>query len=211
MYVIVAMALPAIALGADALIRRRRELAIPIVVLLLVGLPGNIHQLTKSASLRQFKNAAATRNSILAVPQLPYADQLRHSSKLFPLQSPRFAMEGLTFGWLIDNADRMPDPGVMYPIQISTEVMNLYLVPVPPAAVTARPAPRCTPAPRSSNRVLAKGEGFTIEGGRMSVAYVPKGGVRSLPVTLKPATYVSLVNGLPVILKPLDPGVLLCE
>jgi len=44
-YLTAAMALPALALAADAIVGRRRFLAIPIVALLLVGVPGNVHQL----------------------------------------------------------------------------------------------------------------------------------------------------------------------
>ena len=44
-YIVVAMALPALAIAADAIARRWRLLTIPIVVVLLAGLPGNIHDL----------------------------------------------------------------------------------------------------------------------------------------------------------------------
>jgi hypothetical protein len=206
-YLIAAMALPALALAADALIRRRRLLAIPLAVLLLVGLPGNIRDLSKPLSLPPFHNAVGTKAEILAIPRLPFADQLRQSHLPVPIQAPRYSAEGLTYGWLIDNAGKLPGPGVLFPIEVSTFVRQLFLVPSSPTS-----AVHCEPVPRSSIRTLAKGEKLTFERGAASVAYIPLGGVRSaLQVNeVNSSTVVALVGPLRVIIKPLTAGVLIC-
>src|SRR5262249_56512809 len=121
-YLIAAMVLPALAIGADALISRWRYLAVPIVVVLLLGLPGNIHRLMHPERLQQFGNSAATHAEILGVPRLPLAVQLRGSRRLVTIQNPRFAQEGLTYGWLVAGAEsgRIPDPRPINPVGAAT-------------------------------------------------------------------------------------------
>jgi hypothetical protein len=198
------MALPAVALGADALIRRWRRLAIPVAVVLLLGVPGNVHQLMNPKVY--FANGLFTKPEILAVPKLPMADQLHGSRVLLPIQ--RLEPEGLTFGWLVDNAGKIPSPRLLYPIQTSTFVRSLFLVP----SSVASP-PKCVPVPRSSIRTLAQGQKLTFERGDASVAYLPLVGPRSAPQvnTVKPSTVEALVGPLRVIIKPETPGVLICE
>src|SRR5262249_8693971 len=102
-YVTAALSLPALAFGADAIARRWRALTIPIVVVLLLGVPGNIHQLMHPDRL--FANSRFTHAEIVAVPRLPLAEQLRGSRQPVVIQNPRFALEGLTYGWLVAGAD----------------------------------------------------------------------------------------------------------
>jgi len=91
-YLVAAMALPALAIAADAVIRRWRALTVPVVLVLVLGLPGNIHRLATPA--QYFANSTATHQQILALPRLPMADQLRDSRLPVTLQYPRFAFEG---------------------------------------------------------------------------------------------------------------------
>ena len=201
-YLIAAMALPATALGAEALIRQWRRLAIPVAAVLLIGVPGNIHQLMNPK--QYFANAQFTRSKVLYVPDLPYASQLRGSHVLIPDQ--RLAAEGLTLGWLVDNADKLPKPGFLFPVTRSTFAIQLLLVPT-----HVQPSVRCEPVPRSAIHVLAKGQRLTFEGGNVSVAYLPVGGTRSLPQVVKPSTVVALVGPLRIIVKPIDAGARICE
>ncbi len=139
-YLVAAMTLPALVLAADALIRRWRLLAIPIVGLLLVGLPGNVRVLAtctrlpgtpscSPASLPPFGNAAVSRQQILAIPHLPLAEQLRGSSTPVPIA--RLVPEGLTFGWLLgaDAAGKLPGPGPLTGFQTSTFVVRSLVAP----------------------------------------------------------------------------------
>jgi hypothetical protein len=216
-YLVAAMTLPALALAADALIRRWRWLAIPVVGLLLVGLPGNIRELAtctrlvgtpscSPASLPPFGNAAVSRQQILAIPHLPLAEQLRGSSTPVPIS--RLVPEGLTFGWLLgaDAAGKLPGPGPLTEFQTSTFVVRSFVAPAP---VTS--SPRCAPAPKLAIRVLAKGQTLTFERGRVVLRYAPLLGTPSFPVTLPPSTIVALVGPLRLRIVPIDPGVLLCE
>jgi len=216
-YLIAAMALPALALGVDALARRWKQLTVPAVALLLVGLPGNIYQLATPSSraaknaplvwrLPPFGNAAATREQILAIPHLPFADQLAGSD--VPVPIPRLVPEGLTFGWLLGGAasGKIPGPGTLNPFFTSTYVRESFL-----ASAPAPNAPHCAPAPAASILVLQRGRKLTVERGNVVVRYAPFGGTPSFPVTIRPSTVVALAGPLRLRIVPLGPGVMLCE
>jgi hypothetical protein len=202
-HLVAAMTLPALALGAQALIRRWRALAIPIVAALLVGVPGNVRLLARPN--QYFANARATRVQLLALPHLPMADQLRHSKRPVPFQ--RFVPEGLTIGWLVDSADagRLPAAPKLAPAVTSRMVLDYFLVPV----ISTRPV-ECRPADRISTRVLERGDRLTIERGGVFAAYDPLGGTRSTPVVLKGETVMALVGPMRLRITRVFPGVLLC-
>ena len=203
-YVIAAMVLPALALAADALIRLKWQLAIPIVAVLLVGLPGNIHQLMSPSEY--FANSRAFRAWILEVPRLPYAEQLSGSQRLVPIDGQRYAAEGLTFGWLIDSAGRIPAPPALAPNVRATMVLRLFLLP----KVVNTPR-ECVPAPKSSVRVLQTQETLTLQGGGAYIRYVPQGKARSLVARFKPGSYVALAGPMRLRVNPDGTGVRLCE
>jgi hypothetical protein len=205
-YIVVAMLLPALALAADALIRLKWQLAIPIGAVLLVGLPGNIHLLTTPTVY--FANSRATRAEIVAIPTLPNADQLHGSRRLLPLEGSRFAAEGLTYGWIVDagRAGKFPEPLPIEPTMRATAVLRLFLVP----KVVTTPV-RCVPAPSSSVVVLDHQETLTLQGGGAYIRYVPTGHARSVVVLYKTGSYVALVGPMRIRVNPALPGVRLCR
>ena len=205
-YLVTAMVLPALAIAADALIRRWRASTIPVMVVLVLGLPGNIHRLATPA--RYFANAAATHQQILALPRLPLADQLRDSRVPVTLQYPRFAFEGLTYGWLVKGVEsgRIPAPGPRGPFQDPTDVLTNFLVPAQvPGPVT------CVPAPAVSFRVLEKGRTLTIERGPVFIRYAPQGGAPSLKKRFAPSTLAALVGPLRLRIAPIGKGTEICQ
>ncbi len=151
-----------------------------------------------------------TRTQILAIPQLPFADQLRDSK--VPVPIARLVPEGLTFGWLLDGAasGKIPGTGPLNPFQIATFVRESFL-----ASAAVIPRSQCAPAPTVSIRVLDKGQQLTVEFGQVLLRYAPLGATPSFPTTLKatvtPATIVALVGPLRLRLVPLNSGVMLCE
>jgi hypothetical protein len=203
-YVIAAMLLPALALAADALIRWKWQLAIPIVAVLLVGIPGNIQQLMSPSEY--FANSRAFRAWILAVPRLPNAEQLSGSQRLVPIDGQRYAAEGLTFGWLIDSAGRIPAPPGLAPNVRATMVLRLFLLP----KVVNTPR-ECVPAPPSSVVLLQTQETLTLQGGGAYIRYVPRGKARSLVALYKPGSYVALAGPMRLRINPNGTGVMLCR
>jgi hypothetical protein len=176
---------------------------------LLLGVPGNIHRMMDPSDL--FANSRVTHTEIVAVPRLPLAKQLRGSHRLVTIQNPRFAQEGLTYGWLVAGAEagRIPDPGPINRFLASTWTLENFLV---PTRITRPVELHCDPAPASSIRVLERGDQLTIEGGSVHITYVPLGGAPSLRTPPVPAsTLVALAGPLRVRIVPVSEGVLLCS
>ena len=148
-YMVVAMVLPALALGADALIRRWRGLAVVVVVLLLIGFPGNVRRLGRYVDAPV---TAAYRRHILAAPRLPIVRQLPRS-----VETGVGVVPGPAIGWLLDSvpSGRIPEPGRLIRNEIATERERSrcrWLPDVSPGRAsgcrTARPG-CCAPATRS--------------------------------------------------------------
>ena len=114
-----ALVLPALAVAADALVRRWRVLAIPIVVVLLLGVPSNLRAVadyTKS----QAAGARRYRHTVFALPRLPLAARVPRSLEPLP---------GITIGWLRAGAasGRIPAPGTVTPAEAATDALRLSL------------------------------------------------------------------------------------
>ena len=117
-YIVAALALPAIALAAQAIIHRWRQAIIVVVALAAISVVGNIEQFVKYS-----RSSAAVQRSrifILEAPRLPLAAAMPRSLEV---------ANDLTMGWLIDNlrAGRIPDPGPRTPDEIATETLKLSL------------------------------------------------------------------------------------
>lgn len=97
----VAFVLPALALGAEVLVRRVRILALPAIVVLLIGIPGNV------GAIRTQRASGARPGLVLALAQVPAA--ARADRSLHPMDGQRGASQ-VTMGWLRDElaAGRLP-------------------------------------------------------------------------------------------------------
>jgi hypothetical protein len=202
-YVVAAMALPALAVAADAIIRRRRLLAVPVVLLLVAGLPGNIHQLriyTNQSSI----NRAKFRSEVLAAPRLPLAPKLPR--QLQPSSTASFY--GLTLGWLVESvpSGRIPAPKALTQSQIATDTIHLALRPTKVPAVAG-----CTPLTHTEPMVLHVFQRLTLRAGSAEVRYLPPGGVASEPM-LWPAgvTYIAETGPLDLEITPVAKPATLC-
>jgi hypothetical protein len=205
-YLIVAMLLPALALAADSLIRRWRLIAIPVVVILLAGVPGNVRALMHPEDLAAFENAHVTRNLILETPRLPMIDQLARSNQ--PIPVPRLAAEGLTFRWLAQNAasGKIPDPPHQPSYQVSTDVLHLFLV---PAQLTS--PVKCSRITLATERTLNKGDRIAIQGAFVFIRYVPFKGQASFREKVRPSSLVALAGPLRLHIVAGNKKSMLCE
>jgi len=202
-YIVAALALPALAIAVDAIARRWRALTIPIVVLLLIGLPGNIHALATYANLSQY-DRARFRTEVLEAPRLPLARRLPR----FVEPAPTASFYGLTLGWLLDSvgSGRIPSPGNVTPTQVSTQTMRLALQ---PAFVPTRDD--CRALIKTERLSLPVFHKLTLATGRATITYVPADGARSQPLFVKPGTsYVALVGPLALDVEPLEQPARLC-
>jgi hypothetical protein len=202
-YLVAALSLPTLAIAADAIARRWRASTIPLVVLLLIGVPGNIHRLRTYANLSQY-NRAAFRTEVLEAPRLAIAPKLPRSTK----PAPTASFYGLTLGWLLDSlpSGRIPSPGRVSPQQVSTQTMRLALQ---PAFVPTRD--HCGLLPTTKRLVLPVFHKVTLLTGRATITYVPADGARSQPLVVQPGTsYVTLVGPLALEIRPEEQPARLC-
>lgn len=104
LYIIVALLLPALAVGADMLVRRWPKVAVLLPVALVgLAVPANVPRFDRPAPPAF---AAAERWRLLAIPHLPTARRLPRGLRPEPVLAPY-----ITVGWLLDNASRLPSPG----------------------------------------------------------------------------------------------------
>jgi hypothetical protein len=194
-YLTVAMALPALALAADAVARCRRWLAIPVVALLVAGVPGNVHTLTtytrqSAFDRRNFKTA------VLEAPRLPLARELPRGSQ--PGVPQRFA--GLSLGWLVDSlpSGRIPRPRHLVAREVATLTKHLALRP------KLRPLEHgCRTLDEPGDIELDRLQGVTLKSGLAKIAYVTPEGVLSAAEPFVPDTVGSVIDGLRLRIEPI--------
>ncbi len=184
LHVVAAMVLPAVALAADMIIRRWRQSAVAVFVLLLAGIPGNVK------ALGEYTAAGSPRAFILTAPRLPIADQLPRSLVVAP---------DLQIGWLIDNlgSGRIPEPGPGTPADIATYTLKLAL-----AHSKGPAAPHCRTVAHEVVRVLEKGQSMTLKEGNAAIRLVPEVGAPSRPSLLVPGTVKALAGPLRISVTP---------
>jgi hypothetical protein len=163
-HIVAALALPAIAVAADAFMRRSRLLGGVAAALLLVGIPGNVdllvHHDTRAA------DQLGTPELMLAIPRVPPAEEVPRSLR----PNPEFAFE-VTVGWLLDGVatGRVPDPGVINPFTRANVRFRLSFL------QSRRPTPRsrCRVLRGLVMRTLTQGQMFRIDGGPIRIAPLP--------------------------------------
>jgi hypothetical protein len=118
--IVLALALPAIGVAADAIIRARRVLAVPVFAALLVGIPSNMHAIwTDTAGQR--KSNAQYRQTVLALPRVPASRTA--APKLHPIA-------GISIGWLRAgvSSGRIPPPAPISPVELATDQLRFSLI-----------------------------------------------------------------------------------
>jgi hypothetical protein len=204
-YLVAAMGLPALAIAADAIARRWRLLTIPIVVLLLAGVPGNVHQLQIYTD-QGFPYRNQTRIDILASPRVPLAP------KIIPSLAPaKFA--GLDMGWLVASlpSGRIPAPDPpLTQKEIASETLKLVV-----REAKTPSTENCAPLVTTQRRVLRAFQRITLTTGSALITYFPPdGGVPSKPVpfprVLKGRTVVASTGPLQLEIQPVYKPAVLC-
>jgi hypothetical protein len=193
-YLVAALALPALAVAADMIARRWRALTIPIVVLLLLGVPGNVDDLRNYANLSSL-DRAAFRREVLAAPRLPIAERLPR----WVQPAPTASFYGLSLGWLLDSlpSGRIPSSSLT-PTQQSTLELRLAL-----RRALVPTHDQCRTLVDDERLVLPVFRKLTLRSGTASITYVPSDGVASAPLPFQAGTsYVSVAGPLPLVIEP---------
>jgi hypothetical protein len=187
-YIVAALVLPALAVAAEAVSRRWRTLAPVVLVLVVVGIPGNVRVLAdKPTDWRVYKQL------ILSAPRLPISAALPRSVR------PDGFAPWLTMGWLRDGiaSGRIPEAKPLTPKYVALRTLDLALQPA--RSVTQRP---CLGLLEPVVRVFATGKVVMVKSGTVLVSFEPLGGAASPARLLHPGTYVAVVGPLRLRLSP---------
>jgi hypothetical protein len=164
LHVVVALALPAVALGATALARRVRYTAPLFAVLFLVGVPGNVRTASDferdhRAPLRAYKQM------ILGIPSLPVARNTPGEVEPDPLLS-----QYLTVGWLLaaERSGRLPALHASTREQRASNEFRLSLF----QSRRPSPSPDCRALNGPRRIELRRGQSIGISGSHIGVAPV---------------------------------------
>jgi hypothetical protein len=193
-----ALALPALAVAATGVSRRWRKLTPLAIVLLLVGIPGNINDFVDDP-LRDARFHRAYRRNVLLLPRLDVADDLPRELRPDIVLAP-----WVTLGWMRDSvADgKFPAIGSVAPVTAADATLNL--------ALRARLQPgelQCRRLGVPARHRLAKGDSLRVQDGVLRVVYVTPANVRSHPRRVEaPAVLRALAGPLDLQLDLEDTG-----
>ncbi|MDH3706629.1 MAG: hypothetical protein OES57_11220 [Acidimicrobiia bacterium] len=180
LHIVAALSLPAIAVGTDALSRRWRPVLPVVIVLLLVGVPGNIEDLRFPVSPTQRpRYHQVNRAMVLELARAELATQVP------PDFRPYRPASAMTMGWLLRAASEGKLPELPAPDAQGLADANSLLAFVP----TAPPAESCTPVENEEEGTLvAAGEQLVFDGPpetTIQVIYVAPDGTEAAPRPLR--------------------------
>lgn len=123
LHVVAALCLPAIAVAADAFLRRWRAVGVVAAALLVIGIPGNIDIIVRYDE-QWSVSARGQKDLMLAIARVPFAHEVpRHLRPMPELASP------VTVGWLLGGvrARRIPIPDHVDPATSAEANLRLSL------------------------------------------------------------------------------------
>ena len=124
LHLVAAMLLPALAVAADAVMRRWRVAAPAVAVVLLVGIPGNLNVIAKYMHKPVVVKQVEYRNLILSLPRVAAAKEVPRDT------IPEHELAHfVTIGWLLDGAasGRIPKPAHISPADEAMDTIRLSL------------------------------------------------------------------------------------
>ncbi len=183
-HIVAALAIPAIAVAADALARRWRILMPVMLVLLVVGIPGNIDAI-RPTGLARF---TLGDRSVVNVTQSPLAHAVPRSLQIDPFEP------AMTMGWLLDGtrSGRIPEP---HPTPDQVAIATLRIALRQDAAPVAAVGCSALASPKTLD--LLRGDTFVFRGGVLMARTPLSDGTLSSPRIFRPlaGTTVHVVGG----------------
>jgi hypothetical protein len=167
LHLVTAMILPAFAVAADALMRRWRALTIVVVIVLLIGIPGNVNVIVDYMHRGVVENQAAYKQMMLTLPRVPTAAEVPRD-----VVPDQLLAHFVTIGWLLDGvaSGRIPKPAEITPAEAAMADLRLSFR---QEAGMLEPDDECVK--------VARGDVWSLEPGRRIVMRAPSGSVRVLP------------------------------
>jgi hypothetical protein len=170
LHVAAALALPAVGVAADAVVRRWKLLWPAVVLVLVIGVPGNVEDLAERD--RGFSRFVLGAEELtLTLPRVPRAPEIPPDAR--PLRDIAPETE-VPIGWLLDGVDsgRVPHPG---DIDAQTAGAARVLLALRQSDENA-PSSRCGRMRPPEPLTLAKGESVSFSGGSLSVTELDSSG-----------------------------------
>ncbi len=160
--VVAALMLPLVAVGVDNVRRRLGWFGPVVVVLLLVGIPGNISAL-RDYTHNTIPVASSTRRLVTTMAWAPMARNVPRN--VYPLHE--FPEMFVTAGWLVDGArsGRIPNPGPISPHDLRVDNFRLSWLQTRAVA----PFPQCRQVSAPETIDLEHGDSMTIANWRLAV------------------------------------------
>lgn len=194
-HVSLALVLPVVAVGLDGLVRRRAALLVPVLALLLAGLPANL----RSVEVR--RNESVPPDLFLAVANSPLLAGSSPDRQPFPDAT---GYRHVTADWLLEarRAGRIPDDELPpSAVAAAADLLSLEIGPVPEAAE------RCRVVDEVETITLGRGETLTLAGVWLTWVTVPGGEAVARGISSPtPLEVRSTVDGLTIVLGPFEPG-----
>jgi hypothetical protein len=174
-----AFLLPALAVAIDALVRRWPVVTPVMILLLLVGVPGNVHRFGRLDFFTEefFDHQSQVWTGLAHSPRSPA-----------PSAHPDFSQAStVTMGWLQDAAadGKVPEPGKFGPAIKDEIAIRRALVQSRGSAV----APECVESTEPVQVDVTAWEPFLIQGERVVIAHVPEPGANAARTVYFPRTY----------------------
>jgi hypothetical protein len=159
-HVTAALAMPAIAVAADAFVRRWRFLLPAAMFVLLAGVPGNIRALRVHNIVDR-----GSKELMLTLPRVAMAKEVPRDTRPQPVLAPE-----VTIGWLLDGVaeGRVPPPPKSDPTAPAVATLTLAL----DQRRSDSPPSHCRTVLAPAVRRLIRGEGILFENGPLAVSVV---------------------------------------
>ena len=170
LYLLVALALPALGIAVDAVMLRWRRFAPVVVVLLLIGVPANINTIVNYMNKPVVQSQRQYRRMIISLPRVAAAKDVPRAT----IPEQEFA-HFVTIGWLLDSAaaGRIPTPVHISPADEAMDTIRLSFrqSPAPPRIA---PGDACGDLGQGSLLFdLRKGQSFLVRATGRLAEFIP--------------------------------------
>jgi hypothetical protein len=167
--VVVAMVLPALALAAEAVVRRWRVLLPVVLAAFVIGIPGNLEKLDQHSGPYSAAFEENDRSYLTAVASLPIAREIPRT-----FQPDSWVAPGVTIGWLVEQetSGRIPREAPLAPRKAADLSLGLALHQSDSGAKTSS----CQSLTTRVLLHLDAGRSLRFSGGDLDVTLVSAGG-----------------------------------
>ncbi len=167
-HIVVALLLPLIVVAVDVLARRWVAAFVVVVIVFIVGVPGNINELSDYTTARK-PYFEQLRQTVLALPRAPLAKRVPRTVRPMPEHAD---MARVTIGWLLDSAaaGKVPPPGPTNAARAANVALRLSILQRPEHGVQVN---GCRQVTTPIRRELRRGDSIVFQDAGIRVTTAP--------------------------------------